>query len=193
MVKINRIYTRTGDDGTTGLVGGERVAKNSLRVSAYGDVDELNSILGLARTRAQAVGRVELEQKLETIQNELFDLGAELACAPGMDLSKMPTISADQGARLESWIDQFTDGIPELRSFVLPGGTELNGFLHLARAVCRRAERTAITLHQHEPVSEPVRVYLNRLSDLLFAMARFESHAANVPEYLWKPGASRPQ
>jgi len=193
MVKINRIYTRTGDDGTTGLVGGERVAKNSLRVAAYGEVDELNSILGLARTRAQAVGRAELEQKLETIQNELFDLGAELACAPGMDLSKMPTINAEQGARLESWIDQCTDGIPELRSFVLPGGTDLNGFLHLARAVCRRAERTVITLHQEEPVSEPVRVYINRLSDLLFAMARFESHAAGVPEYLWKPGASRPQ
>jgi cob(I)alamin adenosyltransferase len=91
------------------------------------------------------------------------------------------------------WIDQCTDGIPELRSFVLPGGTDLNGFLHLARAVCRRAERTVITLHQEEPVSEPVRVYINRLSDLLFAMARFESHAAGVPEYLWKPGASRPQ
>lgn len=193
MVKINRIYTRTGDDGSTGLVGGERVAKNCFRVAAYGEVDELNSFLGQALTLASRCSRTALQGKLETIQNELFDLGAELASAPGTDLSGMPTVSASQVARLESWIDELCNGMPELRSFVLPGGTELNTSLHIARAVCRRAERAVLTLHQHEPVSEPVRAYVNRLSDLLFAMARFESHAAGIPEYLWKPGASRPE
>lgn len=191
MVKINRIYTRTGDDGSTGLVGGERVAKNCLRVSAYGEVDELNSFLGQARTLAQKVQRSALEQRLEIIQNELFDLGAELASAPGADLSGMPTVSLSQVSRLERWIDELCDGMPELRSFVLPGGTELNSALHVARAVCRRAERSVLTLHQDQAVSEPLRAYLNRLSDLLFAMARFESHASGSSEYLWKPGANR--
>ena len=193
MVRINRIYTRTGDDGSTGLVGGQRVPKNCLRVAAYGEVDELNSFLGHARTLAQRSSRSSLEGKLETIQNELFDLGAELASAPGADLSGMPTVSPEQVARLESWIDELCEGMPELRSFVLPGGTDLNAALHVAGTVCRRAERAVLTLHLQETVSEVVRAYLNRLSDLLFAMARFESHAAGVPEYLWKPGASRPQ
>jgi cob(I)alamin adenosyltransferase len=201
MVKINRIYTRTGDDGSTGLVGGERVAKDSLRVEAYGEVDELNSALGVARTLAEKIlvseknnpEDTKLKQLLEQIaslQNELFDLGAELATPPGKEWPTMKVISGGHIERLESWIDEHTKNIPELRSFVLPGGTELNAALHLARTICRRAERRVLTLSRQEKVSAHALTYLNRLSDLLFAMARAESHRAGSPEYLWKPGGN---
>jgi cob(I)alamin adenosyltransferase len=199
MVKINRIYTRTGDDGSTGLVGGDRVPKDSLRVEAYGEVDELNAALGIARTCAEkalknqqadkpcAKGAQLLEQ-IALLQNELFDLGAELATPPGKEWPTMVTISASQIERLEHWIDDHTKDIPELRSFVLPGGTDLNASLHLARTICRRAERRVLTLSRHEKVSALALTYLNRLSDLLFAMARAESHRTGASEYLWEPG-----
>ena len=176
MVKINKIYTRTGDTGETGLVGGVRVAKDSLRVTAYGDVDELNSHLGACRTLAASQNRIALTDKLEQIQNELFDIGAELATPPEKPWPGMVCVGLDQVVRLEQWIDKLTENIPELRSFVLPGGTELNSALHLARTVCRRAERTIIKLSRSESVSKELVAYINRLSDLLFAMARFESH-----------------
>jgi cob(I)alamin adenosyltransferase len=192
MVKINKIYTRTGDEGDTGLVGGERVRKDSLRVAAYGDVDELNAILGWARTLSEKLQRGALTPKLTTIQNELFDLGAELATPPGTTWEGRLVINEQHGSRLEHWIDELVDGIPELRSFVLPGGSELNAALHLARTVCRRAERSVVTLMDTSPVSKALRVYLNRLSDLLFAMARYESHQSGCPEYLWVPGKDRP-
>jgi cob(I)alamin adenosyltransferase len=188
LVKINKIYTRTGDTGETGLVGGARVAKDSLRVEAYGAVDELNSHLGACRTLAQAQKRTGLTDKLEQIQNELFDIGAELATPPDKHWPGMICVGTEQVARLEQWIDQLTENIPELRSFVLPGGSELNSALHLARTVCRRAERTIVKLSRTESVSKELIVYINRLSDLLFAMARFESHTAGLAEYLWKPG-----
>ena len=185
MVKINKIYTKTGDDGTTGLVGGARVRKDSVKVSAYGDIDELNSFIGWARTIATA----DFAEKLAQIQNELFDLGAELATPTDSKTNKVPKIPAAFATRLEQWIDEVTERVPELRSFVLPGGTELNARLHICRTVCRRAERSVLRLSQEEKVSSDAIIYLNRLSDFLFALARAESHRASVPEYLWKPGA----
>ena len=191
MVKINKIYTRTGDSGTTALVGGARIEKNSPRVCAYGEVDELNSYIGWARTLAENKAVDNIAAKLAQIQNELFDLGSELATPAGASWDGMHTMQQSHVDKLEAWIDELCTGMPELRSFVLPGGTELNSVLHVARTVCRRAERAAIQLKQTEPVSVHVAVYLNRLSDLLFAMARFESQRAKVPEYLWAPGRTQ--
>jgi len=188
MVKINKIYTKTGDDGETHLVGGTRVAKDSLRVMAYGDIDELNSFIGFARTLATEQNIEVLVAQLTEIQNELFDLGSELATAGDQDWEGMIKAQESQTTRLEQWIDELCSGLPELTSFVLPGGTALNSILHIARAVCRRAERSVLTLSREEFVSKPARVYFNRLSDLLFAMARFESHRAGTEEYLWKQG-----
>lgn len=188
MVKINKIYTRTGDKGETGLVGGKRIKKDALRVQAYGDIDELNSWLGLVRTGAEQSKCAALSAQLAQIQNELFDLGSELATPAGETYPGMVTMQNDQVTRLENWIDQAVSGVPELTSFVLPGGTELNGQLHIARTVCRRAERSIITLASNEKVSEAVLAYVNRLSDLLFALARTEAHAAGAQEFLWQPG-----
>lgn len=187
MVKINKIYTRTGDDGSTGLVGGKRVRKDSLRIEAIGDVDELNSIIGIILTTASKLGG-ELPDLLAQIQNELFDVGALLATDSKEMLDKLAPITSAQVSRLEHIIDAQTKDLPELRSFVLPGGTELNAFLHLARAVCRRAERRAVKLAGSELVAPNVVIYLNRLSDLLFAMARAAAAKEKVPEYLWVPG-----
>lgn len=188
MVKINKIYTRQGDDGDTGLVGGSRIAKDALRVEAYGDVDETNAHIGWARTLAERSGVDALSSKLARIQNELFDLGSQLATPAGAEWQGMILMSDAHSTRLESWIDELIEGLPELRSFVLPGGTELNAVLHVARTVCRRAERSVLRLSRAETVARPVLVYLNRLSDLLFAMSRYESHRSGTPEYLWKPG-----
>ena len=193
MVKINKIYTRTGDDGQTGLVGGARVAKDSIRVRAYGDIDELNSFLGWARTICERTSGHALLSKLQELQNDLFDLGSELATPPGGAWPGMVTIQPHHAQKLEHWIDELMDGIPELRSFVLPGGTDLNSALHVARCVCRRAERSALELSRTEPVSKELLIFINRLSDLLFAMARFESHRSGTPEYLWTPGKSSPK
>ena len=188
MVKINKIYTRTGDDGSTGLVGGERVAKDSMRVNAYGDVDEVMAYVGWANTVAQSLSREKLTSKLSIIQNELFDAGSELATPSGKAYPGMITLQESQVTQLEKWIDELVEGLPELRSFVLPGGTELNSALHIARTICRRAERSIITLGKSEEVSPVLARYFNRLSDLFFAMARYESHVANAAEILWKPG-----
>ena len=187
MVKINKIYTRTGDSGTTHLVGGVEVRKDSDRVAAYGDVDELNTAVGLARTLAEKTSS-PLVERLSLLQNQLFDLGSELATPPDAKYDGMVQIVADDTTRLERWIDELVEGLPELRSFVLPGGTELNAALHQCRAVCRRAERTSLTLAESETVTAELLIYLNRLSDLFFAMARSESHHSGTPEYLWKPG-----
>jgi cob(I)alamin adenosyltransferase len=188
MVKINRIYTRTGDDGTTGLIGGERVQKDSLRVQGYGDVDELNSFLGMCRTMSVKANLTRLVECIAEIQNDLFDIGSQLALPPGSSMEGIPDVSVEHSRKLEGWIDELIDGVPELRSFVLPGGSELNSALHIARSVCRRAERNILSLSREEPVPSPVLVYLNRLSDLLFAMARYSAHKLGEPEYLWTPG-----
>ncbi|MCB0309780.1 MAG: cob(I)yrinic acid a,c-diamide adenosyltransferase [Bdellovibrionales bacterium] len=188
MVKLNKLYTKVGDQGETFLVGGKRTSKADLRVRAFGEVDELNAIIGMIRTLAEQHNRQELTEKLSILQNELFDAGAELATANG----EIPTVQIVemQYKRLESWIDQLTSKLDELKSFVLPGGTELNSWLHLARAVTRRAERSIVQLSNEQEVGGAVLIYFNRLSDLLFALARHESCLAQVPEYLWQPGKS---
>lgn len=188
MVKINKIYTRTGDDGTTGLVGGARVSKDSERVEAYGEIDELNAYLGVCRTLAERECSKNASL-LAQIQNTLFDLGSELATPAGQTWEGMITVHGDHVQQLERWIDQLTADLPELRSFVLPGGNDLNGYLHIARTICRRAERRILRLQRSEDVSKEVIAYVNRLSDLLFAMARSESARIGTPEYLWQPGA----
>lgn len=188
MVKINKIYTKTGDSGETGLVGGKRVAKDSLRVAAYGDVDELNAHLGMIRTIAEKMHSNPLSDAIAKIQNELFDIGSLLATPAGETWQGMPHISDTHIARIEATIDETIKGLPELKSFVLPGGTELNAQLHIARTVCRRAERNVIGLQRAESITENIVKYLNRLSDLLFAMARRASADAGAVEYLWKPG-----
>ena len=191
MVTLNKIYTRTGDDGHTGLVGGARIKKNALRVAAYGDVDELNSQIGLCATICNQAHGATLKDTLLTIQNELFDMGSELACPPGTANATIPTTTAAQVVRLEQWIDETNEPLPTLQSFVLPGGSLLNAHLHIARCVCRRAERTVLTLHDSEPVNEHARHYLNRLSDLLFVMSRAAAVMEGAKESLWIPGASR--
>ncbi|MBX7145527.1 MAG: cob(I)yrinic acid a,c-diamide adenosyltransferase [Oligoflexia bacterium] len=191
MVKINKIYTKTGDDGSTGLVGGKRTAKDSLRVVAYGDIDELNCAIGVASACAARCGHKKICEQLELIQNELFDAGAELATPPGESWPGMEALNEPMILRLEGWIDQITDKLPELRSFVLPGSSELNAYIHLARAVCRRAERSCVTLTKHEALRPAIIVYLNRLSDFLFALARHASHLDKKAELLWVPASKR--
>lgn len=185
MVYLSRIYTKTGDRGETGLGNGDRVPKDSARVGAMGDVDELNALLGLSI----AHGQFEVEL-LRSIQNELFDLGADLCVPLQTDDSKSLRITASQVERLEREIDRFNERLQPLRSFVLPGGTQASAWMHLARTVCRRAERTAVTLHKTEALNENVGVYLNRLSDLLFVLARIANNDGQS-DVLWVPGQSR--
>lgn len=193
MVTLNRIYTRTGDDGSTGLVGGARIRKNSPRVEAYGDIDELNCHIGICVTTATRPEEAHIREILVVLQNELFDLGSELATPFGAGWEGMPKTEQSHVARLEGWIDELNDSLVELKSFVLPGGTPLNAQLHLARAVCRRGERAILALNDIEPVSEHVVRYVNRLSDLLFVMSRAAAQVVGCQEFLWVPGGSRPQ
>jgi cob(I)alamin adenosyltransferase len=177
-----RIYTRTGDTGQTGLIGGERVPKGCARVEAYGTVDELNAHLGLARALLQDA---ELDALLTDIQNELFDLGADLAASqPGAAPLKhsVPRITPAQVAALEAMIDRLEADLPPLQQFILPGGAPAGAALHVARCVCRRAERCTARLAAAEPVNPETLRYLNRLSDLLFVMARAANARQGVPE-----------
>lgn len=186
MPRLDRIYTRTGDEGMTGLGGGQRVPKDSRRVTTYGTVDELNSQIGVAL----ASGLVpRLAAVLPVIQNELFDLGSDL-CWPADDprRSRIPTVEAHHVARLEALIDELNEVVGDLTNFLLPGGSPGAAQLHVARTVCRRAEREAVGLGRDEPIGEFVLAYLNRLSDTLFVMARYENHERAVPEPLWQPG-----
>ena len=180
-VRLTRIYTRGGDAGETSLGDGSRVSKLDPLVQAFGAVDELNSLVGWARAVAP-------DPRLERIQNELFDLGADL-CVPFAEDDGRLRVTAGQIEQLEADIDAVNAALPELRSFVLPGGSEAAARLHVARGVCRRAEREVLAAARERPVGPRAAVYLNRLSDLLFVLAR----AANPPgeEPLWKPGASR--
>jgi len=192
MVVLNRIYTRTGDDGTTALGTGERRQKYDLRVAAYGTVDELNAAVGLARLHMG--GAPELDAMLARIQNDLFDLGADL-CAPDMGeeggRSRLRASDA-QTARLEAEIDTLNADLQPLRSFVLPGGTPAAAHLHFARTVCRRAERLIVELTSvpGETVSPPVIKYVNRLSDFLFVAAR-SANDQGARDVLWQPGQNR--
>ncbi|MBU2134860.1 MAG: cob(I)yrinic acid a,c-diamide adenosyltransferase [Alphaproteobacteria bacterium] len=190
MVVLNRIYTRTGDGGATRLANGAEVAKTDLRVEAYGSVDETNACLGLARlhTGDDAL----LDPMLKRIQNDLFDLGADLANppAPDEDPARVLRVTDGQVTRLEQEIDQINADLSPLTSFVLPGGTPAAAALLQARTVCRRAERAAVHLAQTEPVATPALKYLNRLSDLLFVAAR-RANGQGALDVLWSPGATR--
>ncbi|MGD2121422.1 MAG: cob(I)yrinic acid a,c-diamide adenosyltransferase [Gemmatimonadota bacterium] len=181
-----KIYTRTGDAGETGLFGGERVSKGHLRVEAYGTVDELNAALGVA---IEAVVANEIRVGLRKVQNDLFSLGAFLATPGAEDGSARPSVPPLPESRvqeMESWIDKATGETPELRSFILPGGTGGAATLHLARTVCRRAERTVVRFAEHQDVHPLLLRYLNRLSDLLFAFARLENCRNDIPDSIWE-------
>lgn len=188
-----KIYTRSGDRGETSLLGGERVSKADPRVEAYGAVDELNSFLGLARAK---VPREELARYLEALQAALFQVGAELATARPEDpklAAHVPHVTKSQVEEVEAWIDRLDAELPPLRNFVLPGGSEAGALLHLARAVCRRAERRVVALAQQQPVNPEVLRFLNRLGDFLFVAARWVNQVAGTPEPVWRregaPGA----
>ncbi len=181
-----KIYTKTGDDGTTGLIGGVRVAKDALRVEAYGTVDEANSALGL--TRAFLQDDPEIDGVLSAIQEALFTLGADLATPlDGTNKKGVDRVDEAETSRLEGWIDGFEDELEPLKSFILPGGTKASAMMNLARGVCRRAERRTVTLAALEDVGEHVVPYLNRLSDLLFVLGRVVNARAGVQESAWKP------
>jgi cob(I)alamin adenosyltransferase len=192
MVVLNKIYTRTGDDGTTALGSGRRVAKYDLRVEAYGTIDETNAVIGLARLHTRETDP-ELDAMLARIQNDLFDLGADL-CFPDetKDGSARLQVTDAQVVRLEREIDGMNRSLEPLRSFVLPGGTPASSFLHLARTVSRRAERLIVALASRpkEPVSEPAIRYVNRLSDFLFVAARY-ANGKGASDVTWVPGKNR--
>jgi cob(I)alamin adenosyltransferase len=187
LVKLNKIYTRTGDDGTTGLVDGSRVAKSSAIIDAIGDVDEVNSLIGVAATLAEGA----MQAQLTGIQNDLFDLGADIA-TPDKPVAWTPLrVVASQTARLEAEIDAMNADIPPLASFILPGGSPLSAALHVARSAARRAERSAVAADgAGAPLNPEALKYLNRLSDWLFVAAR-AANANGVDDVLWVPGASR--
>lgn len=188
---INRVYTRRGDSGETSLVGGQRLPKNDLRIEAYGTVDELNSFIGLARESARDL--VELDVILRRVQHELFNLGSILATLPEDVHPKQARITAAESEQLEREIDRMNEGLPPLRSFVLPGGSRLNAELHVCRTICRRAERVCVALASTTPVDEESVRYLNRLSDALFVWSRWASHRMGVPEVLWEPNQAASQ
>lgn len=188
LVKLNKIYTRTGDGGSTGLVDGSRVAKSSARMAAIGDVDEANCAIGLA---ISALPEGELADRLRVVQNEMFDLGADLATPFGTDFEQHALrIVARQVERLEEEIDAMNAMLEPLTSFILPGGSPAVSHLHLARAITRRAERAAVALHELTPVNADALAYLNRLSDHLFVAARYLA-ASEGGDVLWQPGATR--
>lgn len=181
-----KIYTRGGDEGETGLFGGGRVPKSHVRVEAYGVVDELNACLGLA---VEATGDDGTRQRLVTIQRDLFALGASLSTPGAEDGSaraETPPLPRGRVQEMEAWIDDATDRTPPLRNFILPGGSRGGAALHLARTVCRRAERAVVRLHAEEGTEEGVLSYLNRLSDLLFALARLENDRTGAGDVLWR-------
>ena len=186
MVKLNRIYTRTGDDGTSGLVDGSRVSKASALMAAIGDVDEANSLIGVAAVLAGG----NMRARLTVIQNDMFDLGADIA-TPDKPVEWTPLrVIATQVERLEEEIDALNAHIAPLTSFVLPGGSALAAALHVARAASRRAERSAVAANSEEMLNPQALAYINRLSDWLFVAAR-AANANGVDDVLWVPGASR--
>ncbi len=184
-----RIYTRTGDRGETGLIGGRRVRKDHPRVEAYGAVDELNSQLGIARTLLSDTAVAAL---LDAIQHTLFDLGAELATPSDARARRGATMTAAHVQALEDAIDRYQAVLPPLREFILPAGTPLAAAFHVARTVSRRAERRSVSLARKDPVNPEILRYLNRLSDLLFVLARWANHLGGRPDVIWQPGGHEP-
>ena len=191
MVKLNKIYTRTGDDGSTGLVDGSRLSKTAPRVRAYGDVDETNAVIGLVRLNLE---NRQLDAMLSRIQNDLFDLGADLATplpAKGeVDSEYALRMVPSQTARLEQDLDTLNADLEPLNSFILPGGHPPAAYLHQARTVCRRAERECVALAEQEPVNPAALTYLNRLSDFLFVAGRWCNDQGDA-DVKWVPGANR--
>ena len=198
MVRLTKIYTRTGDKGQTSLGDGTRVAKENHRVEAYGTIDEANSILGLVRTTTKQAELILLDNILATIQNELFDLGAELSIPINEKNEKLlenTKISEKQIDRLENEIDRLNSSLSDLESFILPGGTTVTSYLHLARTVIRKAERLMVKMNNFEEdcISDTALKYINRLSDLLFVAARYanQTNIGGTGDVLWKPGNTR--
>jgi len=192
---INRVYTRTGDQGETGLAGGQRVPKDGARIEAYGTVDELNAFLGAARVTVTEIAGVEpdlaiLVAILLRVQHELFNLGSILATLPQDMHPRQARVTHAEVAQLEREMDRMNEDLPPLRSFVLPGGSRLNAELHLGRTVCRRAERACVALGRVESIPPEAVRYLNRLSDALFVWSRWTSHVTGAPETLWQPNLS---
>ena len=187
---MNKIYTRSGDAGKTRLIGGKKRFKDDIRVEAYGTVDELNAEIGLCRELLIENGNKQfhsLIHTLKSIQNELFDLGTQLAAVEGDKSHKLPQLSDDAVSRLESEIDTLNESLSELTSFVLPGGSQINAQFHITRNVCRRAERRAVTLYKLEKMDQIYLKYLNRLSDALFVWSRWISKILGDEENLWEP------
>ncbi|MGH7459257.1 MAG: cob(I)yrinic acid a,c-diamide adenosyltransferase [Longimicrobiaceae bacterium] len=186
----SKLYTKTGDRGETGLFGGGRVPKDHVRVEAYGAVDELNSAIGVAAASLKASGAEAWVARLVRVQEELFTVGARLATPGagevGRERPSVPALEADAAAWLERWIDELEDGLPPLKLFILPGGSEGASLLHLARTVCRRAERRVVTLSHQTQLEGNIITYLNRLSDLLFALARAANREAEVEDVPWR-------
>ena len=193
---LSKIYTKGGDQGQTSLVGGQRVPKNALRIECYGTVDELNAVVGLVRRAnqddpASDEDRARVDHLLKRIQNELFNLGSLLATLPADLAPTQPRVEARHVETLEHEIDALNEGLPPLRSFTLPGGGWTSSYLHLARTVCRRAERLLVTLVAEEPGTDPQAVkYLNRLSDFFFVLGRWNVRARGEQEPLWTPEAT---
>jgi len=183
----SKLYTRAGDKGLTSLFGGKRVPKDNLRIEAYGQIDELNSAIGVA---ASFLRRRTLVRLLQSVQNELFNIGAELASPNKRKAasSQMFRLPVEKVVQLEKWIDEYDAKIPPLKTFILPSGDNAATLLHLARTICRRAERAAVTLAGNEEVNPQIIAYLNRLSDLLFALARYVNKVEKRQELPWKKG-----
>ena len=189
VVRITRVYTRTGDKGTTRLAGGQSISKSHLRIEAYGTVDELNSVLGWCAVAVESLPNLSsLHAWLLTIQNELFNLGSQLAVLPEDRRETTPTVTQQAIERLEKQIDEMNDALPALTSFILPGGSETASRLHIARSVCRRAERILVHLQESGEHLDGTEIpYVNRLSDWLFVAARFVIHQEGKKEILWQP------
>ena len=190
-MRISKVYTRTGDTGKTRLAGGQEVWKDSVRVEAYGTVDELNSMLGLARVSNEQTGTNAeasefIENSLKWTQNKLFDLGGILATATGESFPNMPAVSPEDVLYLEQLIDECQKDLAPLKEFILPGGGQISAFLHVARTICRRAERLCVTLSKEESVSPELVKFLNRLSDALFVFARWVAKKQGEAEFLWE-------
>jgi cob(I)alamin adenosyltransferase len=177
-----KIYTKTGDKGETSLWGGSRIGKNAVRIHAYGTVDECNTVIGVVRSFGV---KKELDLMLEHIQGHLFVVGADLA-APGNTKTAIPRIDPESVLALEKWIDQLNEALPSLKQFILPGGTPAAAFLHLARTVCRRAERLTVELSSEESACQNVIIYLNRLADFLFTAARTANYQAESSDRHWE-------
>ncbi|MEN9824586.1 MAG: hypothetical protein RI953_331 [Pseudomonadota bacterium] len=191
-MRITRVYTKTGDNGTTSLADGSRVSKSDLRLETYGTVDELNSVIGLCRTslplsdHLQNSARQQFDEWLERIQNDLFNLGGDLATPIASRWENMVVVGETEIGRLEQMIDRMQTALQPLREFVLPGGTRLNAELHLARTVCRRAERFAVQLQEHAEINPQAVPFLNRLSDFLFVASRWVLLGSGATEVTWK-------